>query len=383
MTIDKNIKITSFDSFDKARTIWETFEEKGDCYAFQNYNWLKTWFDTVGSHTKLKVCIVLVESSEGEPLMLLPLGVEIRPFISRLIWLGGLITDYNTAILSQDCSKRITQQIFYGIWQKILQTLPSFDIIWFERMPETINKQKNPFLYLACSPNASNAHFSQLTGTFESFYREHRSAKSINTLKRNQRRLKEHGELVFKIANNEQDIANLMETMIQQKSRSYAEMGVPILFEKKGYQDFFYTITKNQMKNHLIHLSALTLDDRILATHWGLVYKKRFYHLFPTYEQCELTKYSLGNVLLWNLLEWCIENNMEIYDFTVGDEPYKFHWSDQELNLVDFYHYQTNLGMLYITPLKIIRILKRKIKHSSLLWKFSKWLRSRLSNFSL
>lgn len=380
--VDNNIKITLFDSFEEARLVWETFEKQGDCYAFQSYNWLKTWYDTVGIYASLKVCIVLIETPVGEPVMLLPLGIEDRSSISRLIWLGGLITDYNAPILSSDYSKQLSEQTFHEIWKKIMESLPSFDIIWFERMPEFVNKQRNPFLKLSCSPNASSAHFSHLKGTFESFYRAHRNAKSISTLKRNQRRLKEHGELVFSIAKNDKDIDCFMEKMIHQKSRSYAEMGVPILFEKQGYRDFFYAVSKNHIKDCFIHLSALTLDDRILATHWGLVYKKRFYHLLPTYEQCELTKYSLGNILLWNLLEWGLDNNIEIYDFTVGDEPYKFHWSDQELKLYDYYRPNTITGVFYITPLKIMRILKRTIKHSPFLWKISKWIRSKLPRVS-
>ena len=378
MIIEKDITISLFKSFEQAKLVWDVFEKKHDCYAFQSFNWLKTWYDTVGIHYKLEICIVLVEYPVGVPSMLLPLGIEHRRLISRLVWLGGRITDYHAPLLSHNCSEKLTHQIFQSIWLKIQTVLPPFDVICFEKIPEIVASQRNPFLYLSCSPNASSAYFSQLTGPFDTFLYANRSKKSISTEKRKQRRLKEHGKIDFRIAKNDQDIQYFLGKMITQKTRSYMELGVPILFEQPGYQDFFKAMSENHIKNCFVHLSALTLDNQILATHWGLVYKKRFYHLLPTFEQCKFTKYSPGNLLLWNLLDWCTENNIEIYDFTIGDESYKSHWCDKELKLYDFYSSNTIIGKFYIYPLQVLRTLKRKIKKTPLLLKFSKWIRTKL-----
>jgi CelD/BcsL family acetyltransferase involved in cellulose biosynthesis len=95
-----------------------------------------------------------------------------------------------------------------------------------------------------------------------------------------------------------------------------------------------------------VHFSALTLDDRILATLWGLVYKGRFYHLFPTYARGELTRYSPGNSLLRRVFEWCFANTVRIFDFTIGDEAYKYDWCDQELRLFDFIYATTTRVVL-------------------------------------
>ncbi len=381
MTIpEKNIKTSVFSSFSTVKTVWDLFEKDGDCYAFQSFQWLKIWCEQVGKYSQLKVCIVLIEYPPGVPLMLLPLGIENRGNLSCLVWLGGRINDYHAPLLSKNCTEKLTGNLFQSIWQDILKKLPPYDAVCFEKLPEFIADQRNPFLFLSCIPNASSAHFTELSGTFESFLKANRSSRSISTEKRKQRRLSEHGKIAFTVAIKHEDITHFLEKMICQKTRSYTEMGVPILFKMPGYQEFFEIVTRNHIKDCFVHLSALTLDNHILATHWGLVYKKRFYHLLPTFEQCEFTKYSPGNILLWNLLEWCIQNNVEIYDFTAGDEPYKDHWCDKELRLYDFYHYNTNIGMVYITIFKTLRILKRKIKHSPLLWQISKWIRSKLAS---
>ena len=43
-----------------------------------------------------------------------------------------------------------------------------------------------------------------------------------------------------------------------------------------------------------------------------------------------------------SLIKWCIENNIEYIDFTAGDEPYKFNWSNKDFKM--FY---------YIKPLSL------------------------------
>lgn len=39
-------------------------------------------------------------------------------------------------------------------------------------------------------------------------------------------------------------------------------------------------------------------------------------------------KYNIGNLEIYKLIEWCIENNIEILDFSKGKADYKDRWSD-------------------------------------------------------
>ncbi len=308
--------------------------------------------------------------------MILPLGIEKRHGVACLVWLGGVVSDYHGPLLSTDFSDNLAPDFFQRVWQDIQARLPSYDVILFEKMPKVIGGQINPFTLLPCIPTASNAHFTHLGTTFDGFLKEKRSSKSLSTEKRKHRRLQEYGQVEFVIARDPKLINSFLHTMIAQKVRSYMEMGVANLFDNEEICNFFNAISMQQAPAGLVHLSALKLNDRIIATHWGLVYKKRFYHLYPTYEQSELTKYAPGGLLMWNMFEWCIDNGIEIYDFTIGDEPYKDQWCDQELSLYDYYQGKTVSGLCYAWLFKTGRLLKRKIKHSPTLWKFAQNMRA-------
>ena len=136
-------------------------------------------------------------------------------------------------------------------------------------------------------------------------------------------------------------------------------------------------------KDKLVHLSALTLDDKILATHWGLVFNDRFYYLFPSYESNEYAKYSPGTLLLQHLFEWCIDNHLKVFDFTDGDEPYKFFWEDETVKLYDYFEAITIKGKLYILLLELKRIIKLKIKQSEKLLGFFYKIRSKRTMIQL
>jgi CelD/BcsL family acetyltransferase involved in cellulose biosynthesis len=178
------------------------------------------------------------------------------------------------------------------------------------------------------------------------------------------------------VATSQDDVDRILATMIRQKSRSYRAMGVPVLFEQEGYRDFIEHLSSRHITDSPVHISALTLDETILATHWGLLHKGRFYSLFPSYEHGKYSVFSPGTILLQHLFEWCILNEVGVYDFTDGDEPYKFFWSDQEIRLYDYFAARTFRGVPYVWLLQLKRSAKLKIKRSEKLAQFYYKLRS-------
>ncbi len=365
------IKVTVFNSFDELQTTWKIFEQECDCYAFQSYDWLSNWYNQIGTKQNLKALLVLVELPAGTPLMILPLGIQKRAFVNLLLWLGGDIADYQGPLLSRNFAETVNADEFSSIWNEILGLLPQHDAVFLERQPKTIAQQLNPFIFSTCIPHASNAHHASLTDSIESFVSQKRGKKWISTERRKQRRLEEQGHLSFGVAVTNTEINLFLDTMISQKSQSYRTLGVRNIFEQTGYIDFFKHMSNHHIRDSFVHLSALRLGDQIIATHWGLVYKKRFYHLLPSYSHDEYTRFSPGNILLRKLFEWCMQNGIEVYDFTVGDESYKLLWSDAVLELFDYFKAKNLKGVFYVLPIRLIKTLKRSIKQQPRILKYA------------
>ena len=67
----------------------------------------------------------------------------------------------------------------------------------------------------------------------------------------------------------------------------------------------------------------------------------------------------------------------EVYDFSVGDEPYKRLWCDIETRQFDVVVPLTAKGRLLALQMRLTARLKAFIKNSPLVWKLAKLLRKR------
>lgn len=370
-------RITVCRHFEELESRWRAFEAEADGFAFQRYAWLETWQRCVGAREGMAPALVWVEDDCGRPLMLLPLGLRQRRGIVRLVWLGGPLSDYLGPLLSPDWNQRVNREGFLALWQAIERHLPPFDALCLERQPEHIQGKPNPMLWLGACRHPSSAHAVTLTGNFEAFMRARRGAKWIGAERRKERRLADAGRLAFVVADRT-NVDPLLEAMLAQKSAHYHELGVEDLFAGI-HRDFVRTLTDEQIEAGLVRLFVLTLDDRVIASHWGLVDRNRFYHMLPTYARGEIMRYSPGGLLLRHMFRWATERGLRFYDFTVGDEPYKLEWADQELRLFDHFAGRTLRGRWYCAARRLMSAAKGVVKRDRRLWDFGRKLRARMA----
>jgi CelD/BcsL family acetyltransferase involved in cellulose biosynthesis len=91
------------------------------------------------------------------------------------------------------------------------------------------------------------------------------------------------------------------------------------------------------------------VDDRIVATQLGFVYRDRYYCLILSRESGEWERYSVGRQLKEWMVKWCIaECGIKVFDLTVGDEPYKLRWTDRRLPLYELISPHTVNGMCFM-----------------------------------
>jgi CelD/BcsL family acetyltransferase involved in cellulose biosynthesis len=202
---------------------------------------------------------------------------------------------------------------------------------------------------------------------WEDYLKTRIKAKIKNDTFRQEKRFQELGELKFVIARRESEIREITEAMIRQKGRRYQETGARNMFNLQYYQDFYHTLAAAFPGTHVVedlhvHVSALYLDEAIIATHWGLNFRGVFYYLMPTYEGGEMAKYSAGRIHLLKLLEWSFRNGIKIFDFTIGGETYKKDWCNAELKLYEYYLPVSAKARVLFKLLNFLKDLKQKKK---------------------
>jgi CelD/BcsL family acetyltransferase involved in cellulose biosynthesis len=360
---------------------WRRFERIAECTAFQTFDWLAAWQRHIGQRAGATPAIVVGCFADGETAFILPLAIERKAVARRLCWLGQELCDYAGPILARDFWQRVTPDRFRAVWRELHEQIQDdprlrHDWIDLEKMLHQVGAQNNPFTYLDVSANPSGAHLTQLGDDWEKFYFEKRSSATRRHDRAKRRRLSDYGEIRFVNSATPDDARRMVETLMQQKSRSFASKGIPDFFARPGCKEFFIDLASNPKTRHLIHVSRVELGTIWAAVNFGMAFGDSYYHVIASYEDGELAHYGPGALHLRELMAYAISRGLRRFDFTIGDEPYKLEWSDTHLELCDFIAAVTWRGRFASAWAKARISLKRFVKQTPAAWRLVCFIRS-------
>jgi CelD/BcsL family acetyltransferase involved in cellulose biosynthesis len=367
---------------------WRRFEQFADCTVFQTFDWLSIWQKHIGQRHRVKPAIVVGRFANGDIAFLLPFCIERHYGLRRLRWLGQDLCDYNAPLLACDFTERVEPDRFLTIWQVVEAQMQSdpllrHDWIDFAKMPEQVGSQINPFTYLKVTPNASGVHLAHLTDDWEKFYVAKRSSSTRRRDRTKRAHMAKHGDIRFVTATDPDDARRTVETLMEQKSRSFARKGIPDLFARPGHREFFLDLATNPAARQLVHISRTEVGDVCAATNLALVTGDCYYHVLASYTDNELSTFGPGNLHLRDMMAYAIGRGLKRFDFTIGDEPYKLEWSDTDTQLYDFTAPVTWRGAPAALTSEVFRRTKRYIKQTPWLWRLAENVRSHLGSVSL
>lgn len=357
------LSIDIFDSFQSAETRWRDYEALSDHYVYQTFDWTTHWYADIGRHREIALSLVDVRDRDGTPLAFLPLGMEKRLFAQALIWLGGDVSDYHGPILTPEGLGRLNGDTLDQLWTDLHQRSGAA-YADFHRQPTVIGDRSNPFCAMGQLAQSQSALSATLTDDWATYYSAKRSKKTRHNDRRKRRKLEAMGALRFEIATTSEDIDRQVSAMLVQKDRYVARLGQTNSLRQRGHDDFLKRLAQNETAGFRTVLCALKLDDDILAAQWGVVHDRRLYSIIASYSDGPHSRYSTGDMLLHELLAWCFDNDVDIVDFTCGDEAYKRAWCDQSLELQDRLLPITSLGHACVALKLMAGAVRRKAKSS-------------------
>jgi CelD/BcsL family acetyltransferase involved in cellulose biosynthesis len=350
-----NLSAKLYHSFDtELEAIWRSCQEGFHHYVFQSYDWLVYWQSTVGENTLGIEPIIVVVSDSRHALALFPFGIRRTAGVRVLEFLGGTQNDYNSPLIHP---AYIERDMLESIWHVAEKKLPPHNVRSFSRLPDYLNNRINPWPAMLDARLTSAAYSASLPQTIAAL-EERVSARRRADSKRQLKRLSALGKPKFFFAESDAEHCLIIETMIAQKRQRYRDTGVRDIFSAQVIQDFYLNLSGKLGDTGRIHVSALSLNEEILATHWGVIYGDRYYWLMPSYAGGEWGKFSVGRLLLEQVMLWAIENGLKVFDFTTGDEEYKKVWCDRQLLIYDHVDYSSVRGMVFVYVLRLIACLK-------------------------
>jgi D-aspartate ligase len=385
--IPPRLNIRIFSELGAVEAEWRQFERTADCTAFQTFDWLSTWQKHVGQRRGARPVIAVANFADGDIAFILPLCVMRRHLARQLCWLGQDLSDYNAPLLAPDFSQRVAPKDFLAAWQELqvhMQCEPLLRCDWieFEKMPQTVGGQTNPFMHLGVTPNRNSAHLAHLGEDWEKFYIAKRSSATRRRDRSKRRHMEQFGDICFVTAADGADARGTLEILMEQKSRALARKGIADIFAPPGHREFFLDLASNPKTRHLVHVSRIEIGDVCAAANLGIVFGDCYYHVLASYVDSQVAHYGPGALHLRELLAYAIKHGFKRFDFTVGDEQYKFDWCDTVLKLFDYAATTTWRGLPARIFSGVQRRGKRLIKQTPLLWHIASSARSAVGMFT-
>jgi CelD/BcsL family acetyltransferase involved in cellulose biosynthesis len=297
---------------------WNTLGE-ARCYPFQCADILELYCETFVAARSNEPLFIAIIDHHHKPLMLIPLVIEPYSDYTRVVKNVRILkfpdfgfSDYNAPVVFPPVANWDTAAV-RAIWNGMRKILPSFDIAMFQKIPERVGDLPNPFSLLRTMSDPYTGHAACLSTGWQQFSSKLPSRRSWRT-----RRFQELGDRSLELAETPAQYDVFIEALLRQKRERFPRFAT--LPDEIAY---FRTARRLVFPAGPVCLFALKISDTIVATAFCLLRGRWMIgHMF-SHDRGSWRFYAPGHLLMNMICEWCFANQVDTFDFGIGDEPYK------------------------------------------------------------
>ncbi|TJV45013.1 MAG: GNAT family N-acetyltransferase [Mesorhizobium sp.] len=342
------------------------------CAPAQGAIWILNWAAQVRPDP-----IVATLALEGKPVLALALEVTRRGPFRVARFMGGRHANGNFAAADPQWLARADVAAIRTLLAAIARARPDIDLIALERLLPDLDGVANPFAsfdHLA-SPNLALAV--DLDGGFDALLARASGKRKRKKHRSQTRKFETVGSHRRITAATPEEVNRLLDAFFEMKESRFRKMGIANVFGDDHTRAFFRALfgqaLAEQKPSFVLH--GLEVAGRLRAVTGSSFLGKRVICEFGAISEDDLAHTSPGDFLFFDNIQEACETGFEVYDFSVGDEPYKRLWCDIETRHFEVLVPLTLKGRALAQGLRQGTRLKAFVKNSPMVWKLTKMLR--------
>ena len=174
----------------------------------------------------------------------------------------------------------------------------------------------------------------QLSAPFFSLTPERVTATTAKkSLRRHENWFRQNGELRVDHLRAASDVENALPAFFDQHIRRWAGTAYPSLFEDHRNRRFYECLVQPATEEGWLRFTRVLWNERPIAYHYGFCLGGRYLWYKPSFE-IELSEHSPGEVLLRHLIWAAADEGAAVFDFGLGQEPFKDRFSESRIDMV-------------------------------------------------
>ncbi|BCH10502.1 acetyltransferase [Mesorhizobium sp. 131-3-5] len=313
----------------------------------------------------------------GKPVIALALEVvSQRPFrVAR--FMGGRHANGNFAAADPQWLARAESAVVGSVFGAIAKARPDIDLIALERLLPDLDGIANPLASLDhfSSPNLSLAV--DLGGGFDALLLRASGKRKRKKHRSQMRKFDAVGSHRRIEACSPDEVERLLDAFFEMKELRFRKMGIANVFGGDQTRAFFRALFTQALAEDTpsFVLHGLEVAGKLRAVTGSSRSGKRLICEFGAIAEDDLASSSPGDFLFFDNIQEACETGFTVYDFSVGDEPYKRQWCDIETRHFEVLVPLTLKGRALAQTLRQGARLKAFVKNSPTIWKLTKMLR--------
>jgi CelD/BcsL family acetyltransferase involved in cellulose biosynthesis len=278
--------------------------------VFQTWQWQRAWWETFGRGQLL----ILVAEEEGRPTALWPLfedGGMVFP-------VGAGCSDYLDVIGNADSSRLV------AMLRSAMEAVPGLLGLRLYHVPDSSPtalrlQEAARRLGLACY-DEGDLPCPVMDMAADPAHAE--AATRKKSLVRHENYFRRNGDLQVEHISDGVAIQPYLEGLFEQHMERWAQTPYPSLFLDDANRRFYRRLAEVAGNAGWLRFTRVSWEGRDIAYHFGFSYRGRYLWYKPTFA-VDLARHSPGEVLIRQILMAAIEEGTTVFDFGIGDEPFK------------------------------------------------------------
>ena len=338
----------------------------------QSAGWILNWAEQVGPDL-----LVATLSAEGRPVLSLALEVTAKGSFRVARFMGDRHANGNFVACDPQWLARADIPAIRSLLATIAKARPDIDLVALERLLPDLDGVTKPLALLDhfASPNLSLAV--DLGGGFDALLLRASGKRKRKKHRSQMRKFEAVGSHRRIEARTADEVDRLLDAFFEMKEFRFRKMGISNVFGDEQVRAFFralFTHALAEDKPSFV-LHGLEVAGKLRAVTGSSRSGKRLICEFGAIAEDDLGNTSPGDFLFFDNIQEACETGFAVYDFSVGDEPYKRLWCDIETQHFEVLVPLTLKGRALAVTLRQGARFKAFIKNSPTIWKLTKMLR--------
>jgi CelD/BcsL family acetyltransferase involved in cellulose biosynthesis len=364
------IAVGCFTSIETCQSDWVNLEKNALGTYYQTFDWCQAWQSEIGVRSKTQPVIIIGKLTEGDALFVLPLQLRKRFGFTVLEWLTQPENNYGQGLFCKSREAKDWENWFNKNLVAVLALVPSYDIATLINMPDCVFDAVSPLSSLNRFVSADQSFMTRLQPSFEKLQEAKRSSRSISKIRRRDERLAELGSLNIQILSRGQFALSSLKEALEHKAFQLGELGVHG-FATRDLDAFFGGLIEGaEERKAALHVFRLQQSGKTISSLVGASYAGTFWLMILSMSQDGPLQFSPGDYILRKSIAWACENNLQYYDFGMGQSQYKEIWADHEIQLHNYFAAKTLKGLPLAALFMFYNSGKRLIKNTPALKSF-------------